>query len=241
MANIEEARYQILMSEEGKNLVQARYAIRNNQRNFLKLSLPQGAIVWSATISGIPIRPGQASDGSLLLPLEKARAGEEAPAFAAEVLYFCRGEKWNGNGKLKITLPALDLPVSRTGLRYFYPPLFRVTPEPGPFRIQTYQSPTSTVLSTGYEQAKPGQGAGMGGGIGSGVGVGPGSKEKDTQTLINNYRNQSQEGKRAGILPVKLSFPEFGPSIFLVSELTAENQSPSIDVSYAAEKKGGAR
>ncbi len=36
MANIEEARYQILMSADGKELVQARYAVRNNQRNFVK-------------------------------------------------------------------------------------------------------------------------------------------------------------------------------------------------------------
>src|SRR5215472_1047960 len=51
MANVEEARYQVLMSNEGKTLVQARYAIRNNQRNFLKITLPQGAAVWSATLA----------------------------------------------------------------------------------------------------------------------------------------------------------------------------------------------
>ena len=43
MANIEEARYRVLLSKEGKTLVQALYAIRNNQRNFLKVTLPQGA------------------------------------------------------------------------------------------------------------------------------------------------------------------------------------------------------
>ena len=42
MANIEEARYQVLMSSDGKELVQARYAVRNNQRNFVKITLPAG-------------------------------------------------------------------------------------------------------------------------------------------------------------------------------------------------------
>jgi hypothetical protein len=65
--------------------------------------------------------------------------------------------------------------------------------------------------------------------------------EKDTRALVDKYRVQSQEGKRAGILPLGLSFPAFGPSVFLVSELTAENQSPTIDFSYEAAKKGGAR
>src|SRR5580698_176900 len=45
MANVEEARYQILMTAAGKELVQARYAIRNNQRNFVKITLPPGATV----------------------------------------------------------------------------------------------------------------------------------------------------------------------------------------------------
>src|SRR6202162_6083067 len=42
MANIEEARYQVLMSADGKELVEARYAVRNNQRNFVKITLPAG-------------------------------------------------------------------------------------------------------------------------------------------------------------------------------------------------------
>ncbi|MBN1566651.1 MAG: hypothetical protein JXA73_02315 [Acidobacteria bacterium] len=265
MANIEEARYQVLMSAEGKTLVQARYAIRNNRKNFLQITLPKDATVWSATLSGKPVRPGQAPDGSLLLPLEKGRAGEEAPAFAAEVLYFNRGEKWNENGKAKLALPVLDLPVSRTGLLYYHPPLYKVTPEPGSFRSDDYQDPISAVLTRG----------GSGGGRGSGMGpeisaservdtpnelplvnsnvldlmkvqggvaaAGQGKSEKDTRVLVDKYLAQSQEGKRAGILPINLSFPAFGPSIFLVSELTAEKQSPTIDISYEAAKKGGAR
>ena len=42
MANVEEARYQVLMSTDGKELVQARYAIRNNQRNFVKVTSARG-------------------------------------------------------------------------------------------------------------------------------------------------------------------------------------------------------
>jgi hypothetical protein len=254
MANVEEARYQVLMSDEGKTLIQASYAIRNNQRNFLKITLPPGAVVWSASLSGKPIRPGQAPDGSLLLPLEKARAGEDAPAFAAEFMYLCKGDTWDGSGKIKLALPILDLPVSRTGLQYFYPPLFKVTPEPGSFRAQDYREPISAALkkAPGPPNAQPPSTVtelplinnnaldlvNVMGGV-----VKPNSEvfAKDTQALVDKYRNQSQEGKRAGILPIKLSFPSFGPSIFLVSELTAENQSPTIEFSYNEEKKGGAR
>src|SRR2546421_184486 len=167
MANVSEARYQVLISSEGKTLVQARYAVRNNQRNFLKITLPPGATLWSASRAGKAVRPGQSPDGSLLMPLDKARAGEEAPEFAVEVVYLSRGSAWNDKGQFKLALPALDLPVTRTGLLVYHPPLFKVTPELGAFRMEPYENPISSALNPpvmGY-----GVGAGSAGGVGGGV------------------------------------------------------------------------
>jgi hypothetical protein len=48
-------------------------------------------------------------------------------------------------------------------------------------------------------------------------------------------------GKVTGILPVSVSFPVFGPSIFFVSELTSENQFPAAEFSFQRDKKGGVR
>src|SRR5215831_9913687 len=146
MANIEEARYQVLMSNEGKTLVQARYAIRNNQRNFLKITLPQGAAVWSATLAGKPVHPGQAPDGAVLLPLEKSRAGDDAPVFPVEIVYLIRDTAWAEKGHARLTLPALDLPISRSGVVLFHAPQFRVTAEPGSFRAEPYENPFSAAL-----------------------------------------------------------------------------------------------
>ncbi len=244
VANIEEARYNILISGEGKTLVQAKYAIRNNQRNFLKITPPAGALVWSASLSGKPVRPGMAPDGSLLLPLEKARAGEEAPAFAAELLYLSRGTAWNDKGKVRLALPALDLPVSRTGILFYLPPLFRVTPEPGSFRTEAYQDPTSPALvaEKGKSESES-KTAAM-------VQLAPGVSSKDasefaaqaaTQALVEKFRTESLAGRRSGILPIQISFPAFGPSLYLVSELTAENLAPGVDFSYQRDKKGGVR
>jgi len=251
MANIEEARYDILMSADGKELVQARYAVRNNQRNFVKIALPPGASVWSASLGGRPARPGQSPDGSLLLPLEKSRGGEDAPAFVVELMYVTRAPAWQEKGKQTVTLPALDLPISRTGVLFYYPPMFRVAAEPGTFRTQEYQSPISAAMASG------------GGGI---VDIGTASaapvqakefdrleqfaklqsnddKEKKdaTQALLDSFKSKSMAGRVTGIVPVNIDFPAFGPSIYLVSELTSENQSPAAEFSFQRDKKGGAR
>jgi hypothetical protein len=256
MANVEEARYQVLISGEGKILVQARYAIRNNQRNFLKITLPTGATLWSASLAGRAVRPGQSPDGSLLLPLDKARSGEEAPEFAVEVVFLARGLAWNDKGQFKLALPALDLPVSKTGLLVYHPPLFRVTPETGAFHSQAYSNPTSAALNP------PVSGGFVDGGVG-GASVAmremaaapppmptPDQDAKDelkmkrqaaTQVLLDKFRADSLAGKRAGILPIRVSFPAFGPSLYLVSELTGENQAPTANLTYQHEKKAGGK
>ncbi|HTS12962.1 MAG TPA: hypothetical protein VMH00_12660 [Candidatus Limnocylindrales bacterium] len=241
MANIEEARYQILMSNDGKTLAQARYAVRNNERNFLKVTLPAGATLWSASLAGRPVRPGQAPDGGLLLPLEKAKAGgaEDSPAFEVEVVYVMRGAPWGEKGQAALALPAVDLPISRTGLVLYYPPLFKVTPEAGAFRTEAYENPSSPTLSGSLN-------GGVSGGVGYGMGPAatPRPADKDdanTRALVDQFRAESPSGKVAGILPVQVSFPAFGPSVFLVSELTGENQAPAAELNYQREKKGGAR
>jgi hypothetical protein len=240
MANIEEARYQVLMSTDGKELVQARYAVRSNQRNFVKVTLPAGATVWSVTLAGKPVRPGQSPDGSLLLPLEKSRGGDDAPAFAVEILYMTKAVAWSEKGKEKVSLPALDLPISRTGMLLYYPPLFHLTAEPGTFRLQEYANPMSTVLQPVVVSAGFG-GVGAAAPAASLQDADTKEKKDATQALLDSFRAKSSAGKVTGILPINVSFPAFGPSIYLVSELTGEGQSPAAEFSFARDKKGGVR
>jgi hypothetical protein len=235
MANIEEARYHILSSNDGKTLVRVQYAVRNNQRNFAKVTLPPGAVLWGASVGGNPVRPGQSPDGSLLLPLQKSRGGEDAPVFAAELLYLIKSAAWDEKGNASVALPAVDLPVSRTGLLFYYPPFYKITAQPGPFRVEEYAVPASPALNPGDN--------GINEEIGGAVNNAPKvfSKDKDaTQKLLDQYRASSVNSRR-GILPISISFPEFGPSIFLVSELTSEGQSPVAQFSYERDKKAGGR
>src|SRR5947207_15533334 len=59
MANVSEARYQVLISNEGKTLVQARYGAQNNQPSFLKITMPAVATLSSASLAGKALRAGQ--------------------------------------------------------------------------------------------------------------------------------------------------------------------------------------
>lgn len=270
MANVSEARYNVLITNEGKLLVQARYAIRNNQRNFIKITLPQGATLWSAALAGKPVRPGQSPDGAVLLPLEKAHAGEDAPEFPVEVVYIAHGSAWNDKGQFKLALPALDLPVSRTGVAVYHPPLFKVTAEPGAFHVETYADPTSAALNPpplpmpmSIVTKSDVSSAPLGGRAVTGLAqltpAAPPPRTEYTGTEANALIDQQEvrndlpkidfdnlrlnAGRASGILPIQVDFPQLGPSLFLVSELTAENKASEANFNFQREKekKGGAQ
>ena len=252
MANVQEARYRVLLTKDGKSLVQGRYAIRNNQRSFVKITLPPGASLWSASLSGTPIRPGSGPDASLLVPLAKARSGEEAPEFAVEIIYFAPGASWTDKGRLRLSLPALDLPISRTGLQIFYPPQFRLSTELGSFHAQDYASPLSAVLIAGVAEpaidtaVAPPSSSAISAGLAPGVlmdadasaGNRKSAAKQSAQTLVDKFHAEEKSSRATGILPVRINLPAIGPSLFLVSELTTENQSPSAEFSYQSGKRG---
>jgi hypothetical protein len=234
-ANIEEAEYKTLIAPDGKMLVQSRFAVRNNQRNFLKLTLPPTAVLWSASVAGRPIRPGRGPDGSLLLPLEKTRSGGEAPAFVVEVSYLDRAAAWADRGHARVSLVAVDLPISKSQLLLHHPPLFRVTPATGlsgSFRVASYAEPESPALRSGpTSSATEHQRA---------VSEIP-ADQIETKQLVAKLGDNKRGTRPARNLPLRVVFPHFGPSIFLISELTAENQIPAIEFDFQRDRKRGDR
>jgi hypothetical protein len=221
IANVEEARYRTLASEDGGLLVEARYAVRNNQRSFLKVSLPAGATVWSATVGGRPIRPGTAEKDAVLLPLEKGRAGEDAPTFVVEIVYLQRIDSWIDKGQTRLALPAVDLPVSRTGVELYYSPRFRIALQPGAFRVEDDPGPFAEALRTAPAAQASATPAPQLRADASGL-----------QALVDRFRNEAGGRTVVGALPVHVTFPAFGSSTFLASELTAESLAPLIDLSF---------
>ena len=227
VANVEEARYDALVSEEGKTLVRARYGVRNNQRGFLTVMLPGDSTLWSASVAGRPVRPGVGSGGALLLPLEKGYGGEETPTFAVELIYVQRSGQWNDKGRVALSLPAIDLPVSRTGLVVHHSPRFRVNPEPGSFRVEMDPGPFTAALSTDESATTPGTLAA----------APPTLTESEEDALVREFRKDTAGKAVVGRLPIRMPFPELGPRVFLMSELTAESKAPSIEFTYKREDR----
>ena len=218
VANVEEARYDALVAEDGKTLIHARYAVRNNQRSFLAVTLPPDSTLWSATLAGRPIRPGLSAEGAVLLPLQKGRTGEDAPTFVVELVYLQRAAAWIDKGNARVDLPAVDLPVSRTGLSLHHSPRFKVEPRPGRFRVEVDRGPWSSALSSPPAAATPAPVRGP-------------AQSSELKDLFERFRKESGR-TTAGVIPVQVRFPQVGPAVFLAAELTAETRFPSLEIDY---------
>lgn len=234
VANVDEAHYRALLSEDGKALVQGRYAVRNNQRAFLAVTLPPGAVLWSASVAGRAVRPGNGPDGTLLLPMRKGKAGEEAPAFVIEMAYLARATAWAARGRQQVLLPALDLPISRTGMALHHSPRFRVGLVAGAFREEPGAAPLSALLTAPAELSAPV------GGLDDERGAG--QKEADVAIAAEQKQliERFQEGRArrvAGVTPVEVPFPAVGPAVYLVGELTAEGTQPVVELAYKRESR----
>jgi hypothetical protein len=237
VANVEEARYEALIGEDGRTLVRARYAVRNNQRSFLAVTLPPDAVLWSAALASRTVRPGVSPDGSLLLPLQKARAGETPPTVAVEIVYLQRTSEWTERGSSTLTLAAVDLPISRTGLTVRYSPRFAMELKPGAFRPGADSGPWTVVLRSDEEDkmvaSEQANVAGRAAPTSPSASPPQASAQPSTAGSPLLDRLKSDSGRAvAGILPVGVNVPVFGATLFAAAELTEERRAPAIEFDY---------
>ena len=221
VANVEEARYEALAGEDGKMLVRARYAVRNNQRSFLAVTLPPQASLWSASLAGRPVRPGLSADGGLLLPLQKGRSGEEAPTFVVELDLHPARRRVDGERATRTSSCRRAIFPSRAAcLRCITRRATRSMPARAHFASRRIPGPGAATWAIVVDAASVSAAAA------------PGTRaEKDLQALMDRYKKESGRS-RQGAVPIAIDFPALGPSIFLAAELTAETQAPSIDLAY---------
>lgn len=267
LAAVDEARYRAVVAEDGKTLVEARLAVRNNQRSFLALTLPAGATLWSVTIDGRPVRPGIGPNGSLLIPLQKRRAGSEATRVVVGLMYVDKAPAWGRTGDWRLTLPAVDLPVQQVGLTIHHSPRFRLTALPGDFHVEAEPALSAALaleedkltvssregeigLARGARQEQAGSTSGTGAappppGVASpaepAARLKAGRDDQDAAQslggLVERFQKEARGVRSVGTLPVMVAFPDTGPGVYLAAELTAEGAAPSAAFTFKREGK----
>lgn len=113
-----------VLTPDGRRMTRVIYAMRNNQAQFLRLSMPEGAIPWSTFVGGRSVKPGRAEDGRMLIPLTRSQtSGGELAQFAVELVYVEEGPATVPGGKTELDakLPRADVPSTGVAWTVYVP------------------------------------------------------------------------------------------------------------------------
>ncbi len=107
---------------EGKSITRILYFIRNNDRQFLTLTLPKNSRIWQVFLNGKPVKPAQKDTGEILVPMKKsASQGGDLQSFSIEIGYITEVNKLSLKGDVLNQLPAIDIPISYLRWRLYLP------------------------------------------------------------------------------------------------------------------------
>ena len=111
---------------DGRRITKAVYNVRNNRKQFLRLAMPQGVEIWSASVSGKSIRPAKDDEDRVLVPLVRSEgAASGLSAFPVELVYVEKeadaAEKPASSGTLHIDLPRAAEPITHFMVNLYLP------------------------------------------------------------------------------------------------------------------------
>ena len=220
IAAIDQANYVTLITDEGKGLTKAVYQLRNNVKQFLKLTLPKDATLWSSMVSGVPVKPAKDKEGHILIPLEKSKLrGQDLTQIPVEIVYLEKGPKMGFIGHLGLDLPKADIPTNEVYWSVFLPKEFNYfgfggdvkrTEEVGIITaaIGAASAPMLARSKSGYEM----------------------QSRLEEKTM--------DEVSQKGALPIRIDVPQVGKAYRFSKLLLAEAEGAHLAVGYNAIFKG---
>ncbi|MEM7393786.1 MAG: hypothetical protein AAF492_15705, partial [Verrucomicrobiota bacterium] len=120
---VDRAYLTMMMTRDGRRITKALFNVRNNRNQFLRLHLPEGAEIWSASVAGKTTQPAKDAEGRLLLPLVRSQGHGGLSAFPVELVYVETGEAPDerGRGSVKVSLPELSEPITHLMVDLYVP------------------------------------------------------------------------------------------------------------------------
>jgi len=112
-----------MQTMDGRRITKIQYNVRNNRNQFLRLTMPDGVDIWSASVSGKAVRPARDETGRILLPLVRSEgAASGLSAFPVELVYVEKDEKPPASsGTLHLVLPRADEPITHLMVSLYLP------------------------------------------------------------------------------------------------------------------------
>ncbi|MGA1870367.1 MAG: hypothetical protein ACMUJM_17645 [bacterium] len=118
---IESVEADSVMTEAGALMTKATYSIKNNQAQYLRLTLPENSKLLSAFLKGQEVQP--AMDGRhLLIPISKSAEN----SFPVEIAYLTTTNKFGIFGRRSLYLPEINLSIGELSWKLYCPEAYQI-------------------------------------------------------------------------------------------------------------------
>ncbi|HPZ08390.1 MAG TPA: hypothetical protein PL110_09770 [Candidatus Eremiobacteraeota bacterium] len=241
-ATIDTAQAVTFVNDDGLGLTKVIYQMKNNEKQFLELKLPEGSEILNAFVAGSPVKPVKASDSkdkrTVLIPLRKSETGENSglSSFAVEITYKSKSGSFSFLGSKSEILPGCDVQISEYYWTIYLPEGNRVLSFTGNMKqAEGMMAPVNRNLflnEAKYDKniaEKIAPSAEM---------VDIKDKRQLQQTMVQNFTSTTvadNTGRVSGVLPVELYIPQSGQVFSFKKLLVEEGQTPSVIASYVGQ------
>lgn len=114
IAAVNNANMVTLFTEDGKIVNRLIYNIKNSSKQFLQISLPEKADVWSVFVDDKPVESSLNEEGKLLVPLIRSvKQNNRLKVFPLEVIFSTSQDPFSVWGFQQADLPSVDLLTSQ--------------------------------------------------------------------------------------------------------------------------------
>jgi len=213
-----------MQTEAGRRITRLRLMVRNNQRQFLKLRMPENVQVWSAFVGSRAVSPGRDGDGRLLLPLEKsARQDDQLKAFALELVYVEEADPIPavGEGVFQAALPAIDVPATVALWNVYLP------------EGRTFRDFTGTIARL-EEDKEPVSGR-PAAAVRAERAAATKTVRRQTDQQARQLRAQQLAVLRRGAMPIRIAVPERG-QLVQFQKLLVSNETLNIEATWMGKR-----
>jgi hypothetical protein len=131
-----------LVTVEGRTLTEVKLTVKNQAQPFLKINLPTGATIVSASVAGERVKPVQGPDGNRV-PLLRTGFRPNG-SYEVSFVFMDAGTPFAKKGGSELSLPSMDVPISLLEWELFLPEQYKVK-DFGGDAIAAYLLPTPMV------------------------------------------------------------------------------------------------
>jgi hypothetical protein len=115
-----------VLTGAGEMLTQASFMVKNNDKQFQRFKLPEGATFWSCHVNGLPVKPEQNGEW-LMVPLP--READRDQAFAVDLVYAGKRDALGSTMPVALSLaaPLTDVPNTYAEWEVYVPTTERLS------------------------------------------------------------------------------------------------------------------